>query len=395
VGGRRQVTLFLCGDVMLGRGVDQILPFPGDPELREPVVRDAREYVAMAETVSGPVPWPAGFAWPWGEVPALLERVRPDARVVNLETSVTTSGAFAPGKSVHYRMNPANVPAVAAAGPDVCVLANNHVLDFGRAGLRETLDVLAAAGLRTAGAGPDAEAAGRPAVVPVGGNGGRVLVFACGMRSSGIPGDWAAGEGAGEDAAGVALVHEASRAGAAALAERIRRVKRPGDVAVVSVHWGGNWGYGVSAAEKRWAHDLIDGGADLVHGHSSHHPRPAEIYRGKLVLYGCGDFVDDYEGIGGHQRYRDDLRPAYLVSLDPDTGLIAEAPAAPGGSSGGDGGGGGVRIALFQAHRMRLWPASRQDTEWLRAVLDGAARDLGLGTRLDPRPDGTLALRTA
>ena len=53
--------------------------------------------------------------------------------------------------------------------------------------------------------------------------------------------------------------------------------------------------------QVRFAHRLIDGGVDLVHGHSSHHPRPIEVFRGKLVLYGCGDCINDYEGISGHQ----------------------------------------------------------------------------------------------
>lgn len=365
---------------MLGRGVDQILPRPGEPALREPMVRDAREYVALAEEVNGPIPRPVGFSWPWGDALGMLERARPDVRVVNLETSVTTSDEFAAGKPVHYRMNPANLPCLTAARPDVCVLANNHVLDFGRSGLREALGVLTRAGLRTAGAGPDAVRARRPAEVPLAG-GGRVLVLSCGMRSSGIPRSWAATG----DTAGVDYVAEPSPAAAADLTDRIRRVRRPGDIVVVSVHWGTNWGYDVSGAEVRWARALIDGGADIVHGHSSHHARPAEVYRGKLILYGCGDFIDDYEGIGGYERYRDDLRPAYLVSVERETGR----PAV------GEDGVVAARVVLFQARHMRLRYASREDTEWLRDVLNRAGRDLGPGARVGRRSDGTLALGAA
>src|ERR1700749_5063401 len=115
--------VFLCGDVMLGRGIDQILPHPGVPALHEGYVRDARTYVELAEAVHGPVPRPADFSWPWGEVLAVLDEEAPDARVVNLETAITRSDEFAPGKAVHYRMNPANLPCVAAARPDACVLA--------------------------------------------------------------------------------------------------------------------------------------------------------------------------------------------------------------------------------------------------------------------------------
>ncbi|MFI8191853.1 CapA family protein [Streptomyces sp. NPDC085946] len=359
----RAVTLFLCGDVMLGRGIDQILPHPGDPALREAYVSDARVYVRLAESAHGPVPAPVSPAWPWGGALRVLDEAAVDVRIVNLETSVTRCGAFAPGKDIHYRMHPGNLPALTALRPDVCVLANNHVLDFGRPGLLETLDALAAAGLRTAGAGRDAAGAHAPAAVPV--PGGRVLVFALGARSSGIPPDWAATA----DRPGVAYLADLSPGTAAAVAERVRRAGRAGDLVVVSVHWGSNWGYSVPRDQVRFAHALVDAGADVVHGHSSHHPRPLEVYRDRLILYGCGDFVDDYEGISGYERYRDDLRLAYLVRLDAGTGRLA-----------------GLRMVPLRARRMRLEPAPGADRAWLRATLDR----IGRGVRVALGPDGVL-----
>ena len=88
----------------------------------------------------------------------VIEDAAPDVRIINLETSVTRSADFAPGEAVHYRMNPDNLPCVAAMRPDVCALASNHVLDFGERGLRETLAALAGAGLATAGARPTGDA---------------------------------------------------------------------------------------------------------------------------------------------------------------------------------------------------------------------------------------------
>jgi poly-gamma-glutamate capsule biosynthesis protein CapA/YwtB (metallophosphatase superfamily) len=173
------VTLFLCGDVMPGRGVDQILPHPGDPQLREAYARDARTYVDLAEGAHGTIPRPVSVGWPWGDALGMLEAVAPDVRVINLETSITASGGFAPGKAVHYRMSPGTVGCLAAVRPDVCALANNHVLDFGRRGLADTLQALAGAGLRAAGAGTDSDAARRPAAVPVRG-GGRAVIVSCG-----------------------------------------------------------------------------------------------------------------------------------------------------------------------------------------------------------------------
>ncbi|MCD9879496.1 CapA family protein [Streptomyces guryensis] len=364
--GGGTVTLFLCGDVMLGRGVDQILAHPGEPELREGYVGDARSYVCLAESVSGPVPAPVAPSWPWGEALRVLAEAAPDVRIVNLETSVTGSAAFAPDKLIHYRMHPANLPALAVARPDVCVLANNHVLDFGREGLTETLDALARAGLRTAGAGRSAGEAHAPAAVPVP-DGGRVLVFALGAQSSGIPPGWAATA----DLSGVSCLPEVSAAAAAEIVQRVRAERRTGDLVVVSVHWGSNWGYRVPREHVRFARALVDGGVDVVHGHSSHHPRRIEVYRDRLILYGCGDFIDDYEGIGGHEEYRDDLRIAYLLTVAADTGRLT-----------------GLRMVPLRARRMRLEPAPDADRGWLCATLNRISD----AVHVTLEPDGTLTL---
>ncbi len=93
------------------------------------------------------------------------------------------------------------------------------------------------AGLKSAGAGLDAARARRPVAVPVRG-GGRVLIFSCGDVSSGIPSSWAATG----SRPGVDLLPDLSDAAADAVAARARAVLRPGDLAVVSTHWGSNWG---------------------------------------------------------------------------------------------------------------------------------------------------------
>ncbi|WP_089297140.1 CapA family protein [Actinoplanes regularis] len=367
----RLVTVFLGGDVMTGRGVDQILPHPGDPWLWERHVRDARTYVELAEAVNGPIPRPVDATWPWGEALPLLDDIAPDARVINLETSITRCDEPDLSKAVHYRMSPANIDCLTAIRPDVCVLANNHVLDFGRPGLAETLEALGAVKIPAVGAGHDASAAGRSTMIPVAA-GCRVVVFAFGTRSSGIPRDWAATA----DRAGVNLLPELSDAVAETVVARVRRVRRPGDVLVASIHWGSNWGYEVPADQVGFAHRLIDGGVDVVFGHSSHHPRPVEIHNGKLILYGCGDLVDDYEGISGYEEYRDDLRLLYFASVDPDTGRLAR-----------------LRMAPMQARRMRLHHATRADAEYLRDTLERISHPFG--ARVEHADDNMLHLLPA
>lgn len=286
--------LFLCGDVMTGRGIDQALPHPCDPRLHEPVVRDAREYLV-------PVPpdlWSAARG-PWS-------RFAPDVRIGNLETAITRRGEPWPGKSIHYRMSPENAGVLEVF--DLLALANNHVLDWGYEGL---FDTLAFVGPRGAGAGRTLDEAAAPA------RKGNVLVFSCGWQTSGIYADWAATR----DRPGVWLTSEDAFD---EVRSRIEAARRPDDIVVVSIHWGPNRVDDIPRSEVRFARRLVDeAGVDVVHGHSSHHPVPYELYRGRLVLYGCGDFINDYESIDGRSD------PALMYFADVEPGRVASLEVVP------------------------------------------------------------------
>lgn len=364
------VTLFLSGDVMTGRGIDQILPCSSAPKLFEPYVRDARRYVELAEQLNGPIPRKADFSYVWGDSLEEFSRRRPAVKIVNLETSITTWDAPWPRKGIHYRMHPGNVSLLTAAGIDVCVLANNHVLDWGVGGLAETLDTLYKAQVRTAGAGHTDTEAEAPAVVEMAEK-GRAIIVSLGAESSGIPGEWAASS----DRLGVNFLPELSEAAVNRIGTQVCGMKRPGDLVVASIHWGGNWGYGISGNQQRFAHLLLDGaGVDVVHGHSSHHVKGIEVYQGKLILYGCGDLITDYEGIGGYEEFRGDLGLMYFVSADTETGKLA-----------------GLEMVPMQMKRFRLQRVPRQDAAWLRDTLNREGKRYG--TRVDLQDDGTLVLR--
>jgi poly-gamma-glutamate synthesis protein (capsule biosynthesis protein) len=353
---------------MTGRGIDQALPHPSRPEIFESYMRSARGYVELAERANGPIHRPVEFNYIWGDALAELEARAPHLRVINLETSVTTSDEAYP-KGINYRMHPDNVRCLSAAAVDCCVLANNHVLDWGVAGLLETLDTLQRAGLATAGAGRDLEEADRPAVFEVAGK-GRVLVFGLGHTSSGIPRDWAASAGQ----PGVSLLSDLSNRTADQVAERVHRWRRRGDLVVASIHWGSNWGYSIPRQHREFARRLVDkSAADVVHGHSSHHPRAIEVHKGRPILYGCGDFINDYEGISGQEEYRSDLVLAYFLTLDPASGRLRRLEMTP-----------------FRTRRFRLERVARRDAEWVRATLDREGRKLG--TRVELASDGSLVL---
>jgi poly-gamma-glutamate capsule biosynthesis protein CapA/YwtB (metallophosphatase superfamily) len=362
------IRLCLTGDVMTGRGIDQILPHPCDPQLFEDYLRSALDYVALAERAGGEVPGPARFDYIWGDALDELRHRRPDAWMVNLETAITTRGK-PEAKGIHYRMNPANLPALTEAGIDCCALSNNHVLDWGPIGLIDTLAAVRKGGIRTAGAGRDLWEASQPASIELS-RFCRVLVFSVGVESSGIPAHWAARL----DGPGVRLLPDLSEETAKRLASHLLRHRKPGDIVILSIHWGSNWGFKVEKAQKIFAHRLIDYGAsDIVHGHSSHHARPIEIYRQRLILYGCGDCINDYEGIRDYDAYRADLVPIYLADVNEEQGTLAAS-----------------RVVLFKLRGFRLTTAPFRDVEWFKTVMN--VHCLDFGTALALNADCSLSL---
>ncbi len=348
------VIIALTGDVMLGRGIDQVLAHPSHPELYEPYISSALSYVELAEQAHGAIPRHVDPAYVWGDALATLNCVKPDLRIVNLETSISRSGAATP-KGINYRMNPDNIDCLQAFNIDCCVLANNHVLDWGAAGLTETVEALERAGIRFAGAGRNAADARAPAVVEVGGK-GRAVVFAFGLESAGVQPDWAAGR----NDAGINFLPNLSRETAARIGAQLAAIRRRGDIGIASLHWGSNWGYEIPHEQRAFAHELVERGFDIVHGHSSHHPKAIEIYRAKPILYGCGDFINDYEGISGYEAYRDDLALAYVAEMSATDGRLR-----------------GLRLIPFQIRRFRLERASTTDVSWLAETLDRESRSFG------------------
>jgi len=365
------MRLFLCGDVMTGRGIDQALPHPVNPILYEPYVGDAREYVALAEKANGSIPYPLSADYIWGDALQELERAKVDLRIANLETAITSAETPWPEKGIHYRMHPENIGCLRSAKISGCALANNHVLDWGYDGLLETLKTLDAAGIAHTGAGNDAEEAMKPAVLGTAGN-RRVLLFSFGSRTSGIPQDWKATG----ISPGVSLLDDLSEASAARAVDQMRAHQQLGDLIIASIHWGSNWGYEIPRDQIMFAHRLIEEGIAVVHGHSSHHVKAIEVFNGRLILYGCGDFVTDYEGISGYPAaagFRGDLALMYFIELDSSSGELVTA-----------------RLVPLRMQRFRLERTSAIDTTWLCNRLNNFGKPFATGIRL--AEDNSLTL---
>lgn len=369
----KDLRLFLCGDVMPGRGIDQILRHPSDPDLYESRVDSAMTYVRLAEAAGNhSIPRRVAPTYVWGDSLAVLHAERPAARIINLESAITTSADYA-AKGINYRMHPDNIDCLTTAQIDCCMLANNHVLDWGHSGLLQTLATLRGAGIRYAGAGRDLTEAMAPAVLPVAKD-RRLLIFGFAAITSGVPPEWAAAPGR----PGVNLLADLSVATAAHLTETARMQRRVGDRLIASVHWGGNWGHDIPPAQRAFAHALVDGGFDIVHGHSSHHAKGIEVYQEKLILYGCGDFINDYEGITGYEEFRGDLAVMYLPQLNAMDGRLLSLDMVP-----------------MQIRQFRLRRPSSQDVRWLQETL--ARESAALGTKIVSGPAGRFAIdgRTA
>ncbi len=243
---------------------------------------------------------------------------------------------------------------------------------WGYAGLKETLETLRRAKIKSVGAGVNLEEAASPVVVEIEGK-GRVIAFALGSATSGVPLGWAAAK----NRPGVNLLEDLTNGRVQRVRESVNEVKREGDVVIVSIHWGGNWGYNIRKEEIDFAHHLIDeAGIDIVHGHSSHHVKGIEVYRDRLILYGCGDFLDDYEGIGGYEHYRADLSLMYFASVEPSTGKLVRVKMTP------------TQIKHFKVNR-----TSRDDALWLLQTLNREGRKFGTRVELDEENRLTLLWR--
>ena len=223
--------------------------------------------------------------------------------------------------------------------------------------------------VKSAGAGQNLRETETPAVMEIEGK-GRVIVFSYGLETSGIPLNWAALE----DKPGVNLLKDLSDKTVQEIKKKVERVKKQGDIVVVSIHWGSNWGYNIPSGQIEFAHKLIDkAGVSIIHGHSSHHVKGIEVYKDKPVIYGCGDFLNDYEGIGGYEHFRDDLALMYFISVEPSTGKLVRLQMIP------------TQIKHFKVNK-----ASTADVLWLKNILNRECKRFGI--RVELNKDNTLTL---
>lgn len=241
------VRIGLAGDVMLGRLVGE----------------------KIAQT---------SMSYPWGDMLPLLRAN--DLNLVNLETTFTQSTSPMP-KVFNFKSDPRNVEALVQGNIHVVNNANNHILDFGVEGLRDTLRALDKAGVAHVGAGMNEQEAAKPTILNV----NDIKIGIMGYTDN--EPSWKAG--IHTPGTNYIQVGDVKR-----IRKDIQDLRDKVDLLIITIHWGPNWEEKPPQAFVDFAHAIIDAGADILHGHSNHTFQGIEKYHNKLILYQTGDFVDDY-----------------------------------------------------------------------------------------------------
>lgn len=271
-------TLGLTGDVMLGRKVDE------------------RQRTRPPAAV-------------WGDLRDRLASL--DGLFCNLECCLSARGRqwTRTRRPFHFRADPEwAVPALEAAGVDGVTLANNHVLDFEEAALRDTLDALDGAGIERVGAGRDWDEALDPATFSVGDCTVAVVGFT----------DNTPEYAAGPDSPGTARIEcdPADADSRAAVRDALARADDcDPDLVVASLHWGPNMVAEPAEQYREFGRWLVAEGVDVVHGHSAHVFQGVEVRDGAPILYDTGDFVDDY---AVDEALRNDRSFCFELTVTPD-----------------------------------------------------------------------------
>lgn len=316
------LTIGFAGDVMLGRTLDHIIA-------------------------------QRGYHYPWGDVLPLMKQTH--INIINLETALTHSNQQV-FKTFNFKATPDKIQSLIMARVTVANLANNHILDFDKTGLLETIETLDQAGIKHVGAGRNLTDAEAPVVIMQKG----IRLGVLGLTDN--EPTWKAGHKPGINYLDVSNHKNTNR-----ILQSIENLRRETDIVIVSIHWGPNMQEKPSQEFIQFAHAMIEHGASVIHGHSAHIIQGIECYQGGLIMYDTGDFVDDYVV---DPELRNDLSAFYVLTLNK-AGLM-NLKLIP------------VHIFDFQVNCAR-----KEDYQWVIERVQKLSSDFN--TRIDHK--GTIQLK--
>lgn len=214
----------------------------------------------------------------WGNLLPILQST--DFNIANLETALTYSKKIVP-KVFNFKADPEKVSVLAQGHIHAVNIANNHILDFSEEGLLETLRTLKCANILCVGAGRNLEQAKAPCIVEK--KGIKIGILGC---TDNEPSWRASVFNPG--------THFLEIGDLESIRESIVSLRHHVDLLILSIHWGPNMRQRPYPHFRSFAHDLIDLGVDILHGHSAHVFQGVEVYKKKLILYDTGELIDDY-----------------------------------------------------------------------------------------------------
>ncbi|MBW2985376.1 CapA family protein [Candidatus Woesearchaeota archaeon] len=244
---KEMITIGFAGDTMLGRLVN--------------------DHISLSN-----------YSYPWGNIMPILKET--DLNIINLETTLTRSNKAVP-KVFNSKADPEVIESLVRADIDVVNLANNHILDFSEEGLLDTISTLDKAEIFHVGAGLDITGAKEPIIITKHG----ITIGIIGYTDN--EPEWEAGmHNPGTNYVKVGDIYNVKK--------DIDKIRHEVDILIATIHWGPNMREHPSQAFVDFAHQMIDAGIDIIHGHSAHVFQGIEIYNKKLIMYDTGDFVNDY-----------------------------------------------------------------------------------------------------
>ena len=256
-----EATLIFVGDIMLGRAVEKKI-LKNDSDFNFPFLK-IKDYLQRADLVFG-----------------------------NLEGPISDKGKNQ-GSVYSFRFRPEVAGALRDAGFKALSLANNHIWDWGKEAILDTIFNLEAAGIGAVGAGRNYEEANRPYFLDVKNLRVAFLAYTNLYPKSLV---------AKGDFPGV------SDFDLEKIKEIIEEINVQADLVVVSLHWGEEYKTSASDWQEKVAHEFTHAGADVILGHHPHVPQEVEEYEGSWIFYSLGNFVFD-------QNFSDETIGGMLVEL--------------------------------------------------------------------------------
>ena len=273
------IKIHLCGDIMTGRSFNELF-------------RNELNFNIWSNTLS------------------LFNQS--DFTLGNLETTITNSNNKWPNKAFNYKLNPEYKDILRLPKFNHLNIANNHILDYQAEGLEDTIKNLDKLNIKYTGAGMNQQDANKYIIHDIKGlkigvisytdhyNYWKATISTLGINYINIESDYQY------------------------VLNYMSKIKKECDILILSIHHGSNYVDIISKRTKKFFHDILNVGVDIIHGHSAHHVLPIEQISDKYIFYSIGDFIDDYAVT---EKYRNDL--SFIAELQIDNKKIVKLNIFP------------------------------------------------------------------